>query len=158
MQYTLTRSAVHNYDAQLLTRHLQLTDYSEACPARMLLAVLFAASVGFAQTPPPGRAAGDAGDAIGLYAIVHGRQDAVLLLVVDQSDIGDFADLEAVERDLGPDRQAGDRAGKIRHQLQLMAETGRSCRVEAGIEREDVIFLRDGLGRIARRVEGNAPQ
>src|SRR5947199_1763323 len=43
MQYTLTRSAVHTHAAQLLTRHLQLTDYSDACPARMLLAVLFAA-------------------------------------------------------------------------------------------------------------------
>jgi hypothetical protein len=44
MQYTLTRSAVHTYAAQLLTRHLQLTDYSARCPARMLLAVLFAAA------------------------------------------------------------------------------------------------------------------
>lgn len=44
MQYTLTRSAVHSYAAQLLTRHLQLTDFSDTCPARMLLAVLFAAA------------------------------------------------------------------------------------------------------------------
>jgi hypothetical protein len=44
MQYTLTRSTVHSYAAQLLTRHLQLTDYSDTCPARMLLAVLFAAA------------------------------------------------------------------------------------------------------------------
>lgn len=43
MQYTLTRSAVHSHAAQLLTRHLQLTDFSDTCPARMLLAVLFAA-------------------------------------------------------------------------------------------------------------------
>src|SRR3954462_11598434 len=39
MQYTLTRSAVHTYAAQLLTRHLQLTDYTRrgenwrGCPA-----------------------------------------------------------------------------------------------------------------------------
>ena len=44
MQYTLTRSAVHSHAAQLLTRHLHLTDFSDTCPARMLLAVLFAAA------------------------------------------------------------------------------------------------------------------
>lgn len=44
MQYTLTRTAVHTHAAQLLTYHLQLTDFSATCPARMLLAVLFAAA------------------------------------------------------------------------------------------------------------------
>ena len=44
MQYTLTRTAVHAHAARLLTDCLRLTDYSAACPARMLLAVLFAAA------------------------------------------------------------------------------------------------------------------
>jgi hypothetical protein len=44
MEYTLTHSRVQIYTAALLTRCLQLTDYSPRCPARMLLAVLFVAA------------------------------------------------------------------------------------------------------------------
>jgi len=44
MQYTLTRSAVYTHAAQLLTKHLRLSDFCPTCPARMLLAVLFAAA------------------------------------------------------------------------------------------------------------------
>jgi putative transposase len=44
MQYILTRTAVHAHAAHLLTDCLRLTDYSATCPARMLLAVLFAAA------------------------------------------------------------------------------------------------------------------
>jgi Transposase DDE domain len=44
MEYTLTHSRVQIYAAALLTRSLQLTDYSTRCPARMLLAVLFVAA------------------------------------------------------------------------------------------------------------------
>jgi DDE family transposase len=44
MEYTLTHSRVQAYAAALLTCSLRLTDYSDRCPARMLLAVLFAAA------------------------------------------------------------------------------------------------------------------
>ena len=39
MEYTLTHSRVQIYAAALLTRSLQLTDYSTRCPGRMLLAL-----------------------------------------------------------------------------------------------------------------------
>lgn len=43
MQYTLTPSHVHRCAAGVLTDHLALTDYKRTCPARTLLAVVFAA-------------------------------------------------------------------------------------------------------------------
>src|SRR5262245_50355765 len=49
MQYTLTRSAVYSHAAQLLKRHLRLSDFSPTCTARMLLAVLFAAAARLAS-------------------------------------------------------------------------------------------------------------
>lgn len=43
MEYTLTSAHVHTLAADLLTKHLKLTDYKRTCPARTLLAILFAA-------------------------------------------------------------------------------------------------------------------
>src|SRR4051812_35892550 len=43
MQYTLRSSHVHTLAADLLTEHLELTDYKRTCPARTLLTVVFAA-------------------------------------------------------------------------------------------------------------------
>jgi hypothetical protein len=40
MQYILTRTAVHAHAARWLTDGLRLTDYSAACPTRMLLVFL----------------------------------------------------------------------------------------------------------------------
>jgi hypothetical protein len=43
MQYTLTPARVHGAAADLLTEQLHLRDYKRTCPARTLLAVVFAA-------------------------------------------------------------------------------------------------------------------
>ena len=43
MQYTLTPSHVHKLAADVLTEHLELTDYKRTCPARTLLTLVFAA-------------------------------------------------------------------------------------------------------------------
>jgi hypothetical protein len=44
MQYTLTATTVYHHARFLLQEHLGLTDFSPACPARTLLAVVFAAT------------------------------------------------------------------------------------------------------------------
>jgi hypothetical protein len=44
MQYTLTASTVYHHARFLLQDHLGLTDFSPTCPARTLLAVVFAAT------------------------------------------------------------------------------------------------------------------
>jgi hypothetical protein len=43
MQYTLTRSHVHGLTSDLLIENLELRDYKRACPARTLVAIIFAA-------------------------------------------------------------------------------------------------------------------
>jgi putative transposase len=63
MQYTLTPSHVHRCAADLLTEQLHLTDYKRTCPARTLLAIVFAAcarvtsvsaaAAGLARAPAP---------------------------------------------------------------------------------------------------------
>jgi Transposase DDE domain len=63
MHYTLTPHAVHSHAAQVLRRHLRLTDFSPRCTAHMLLAVvfcacarlcsLFAAAKGLLAAPSP---------------------------------------------------------------------------------------------------------
>src|SRR5438552_18142443 len=63
MQYTLTPARVHGCAADLLTEQLRLSDYKRTCPARTLLAVVFAAcarltsvsaaAAGLARAPAP---------------------------------------------------------------------------------------------------------
>jgi Transposase DDE domain len=43
MQYIVNRSQIHHHAAALLQAHLRLRDFGRACPARTLLAVVFAA-------------------------------------------------------------------------------------------------------------------
>src|SRR5262245_59964511 len=43
MQYTLSSRHVHRCATDLLAEHLRLTDYKRTCPARTLLAIVFAA-------------------------------------------------------------------------------------------------------------------
>ena len=59
---------------------------------------------------PGGR---DIADAPDLDSVVHRHDDAILLGIVNQVDVGHLADLEPVQGHVGADREAGDGAREV---------------------------------------------
>jgi hypothetical protein len=71
MQYTLTRGHVQSHASQLLQHHLQLHDYGVTCPARTLLAVVFAACARLVSLFAAARALRDAPSAETVRKALH---------------------------------------------------------------------------------------
>ena len=64
----------------------------------------------------------DVAHAAGLDAVVDRHDDAIELGIVDQVDVGHFADLEAVERDMSARLEARDRSREVGQEPDLPAE------------------------------------